>query len=71
MPILMQHEKHGFTHAYNANDKAYLENLGWSVKEEEVKQDEDAIRQAYFEKFGKKPHHMAKLETIKKALNDS
>lgn len=75
MPVRMQHPKHGFTHAYNTVDKAYLERLGW--REEVAKpvevttEDEDAaIRQAYFNKFGKKPHHMAKIETILKALND-
>lgn len=73
MPTLMSHPKHGFTHAYNTNDVSYLTALGWSVKEDkpEGKNEEEALRAAYLEKFGKKPHHMAKLETIKKALDDN
>lgn len=78
MPVRMQHPKHGYTHAYNTVDKAYLESLGWRVEEakpvepkvEITPEDEDAaIRQAYFNKFGKKPHHMLKIENILKALN--
>ena len=70
----MTHPLHGFTHAHNTNEVAYLVARGWSVEEEtqpEGKDDEEALRAAYFEKFGKKPHHMAKLETIKKALDDN
>ena len=69
----MAHPLHGFTHAYNNNEKERLEALGWGVEviKEIVLDDEAAIRKAYFEKFGKKPHHMAKLDTIKKALDDN
>lgn len=28
--IRMKHPLHGFHHAYNTNDVAYLEKLGWS-----------------------------------------
>ena len=70
MPIRMQHPNHGYMHAYNANDLAYLKALGWSVAEEpEVKEEETDLIAAYVAKFGKKPHHMAKPETIKKALD--
>lgn len=75
MAIRMAHPLHGFTHAYNNNEKERLEALGWGVEvvavAEIVLDDEAAIRKAYFEKFGKKPHHMAKLDTIKKALDDN
>ena len=77
MATRMMHPVHGFTHAYNNNDIAYLEKLGWSVEPNAetvaamTEADEIVIRKAYFDKFGKKPHHMAKLETIKKALDDN
>lgn len=78
MPIRMSHPKHGFTHAYNNNDISYLISLGWRVHVEEVKEvdkkvelSDDEIRAAYFKKFGKKPHHMAKIETLRKALDDN
>lgn len=94
MATRMAHPNHGFTHAYNNNDIAYLEKLGWSVEAEKKveyritidhdvehepepdsllmnEEDEEfLLKELYFVTFGKKPHHMAKLETIRKAIND-
>lgn len=70
MPTRMKHPIHGYTHAYNTNDLDYLKGLGWSVDEPEVKDEEGDVIAAYVAKFGKKPHHFTKLETIKKALDD-
>lgn len=76
MAILMQHPKHGFMHAYNTVEQKTLEGRGWTVKKDRPVEiapevEDEAIRQAYFNKFGKKPHHMMKIENILKALNDS
>lgn len=37
MEITMKHEKHGRTTAYNNNDVAYLESLGWEKETPIVK----------------------------------
>lgn len=70
MPIRMKHPDHGYTHAYNTNDRAYLEGLGWSAEEVKTESEMEAATRQYIEKFGKKPHHMLKLENILKALDD-
>lgn len=70
MAIRMKHPKHGFTHAYNTVDKTYLEGLGWSAEEVKTESEMEVATRQYTEKFGKKPHHMTKLENILKAIND-
>lgn len=50
-----------------ANAESYFENMGDSLGPT----DDAYVRAAYLAKFGKKPHHMMKLENIKKAVNDN
>lgn len=76
--IRMSHPKHGFHVVYNNSAVAEHEKLGWSVHVEPqpiVAEEEggtiDGVKADYFAKFGKKPHHLMKLENIQKALDDN
>ena len=77
--IRMSHPKHGFHIVYNNSAVAEHEKLGWSVHIEPQHVVVDAaednniedLKAAYFAKFGKKPHHLMKLENIQKALDDN
>lgn len=79
MTIRLSHPKHGFHNVYSEADVERHATHGWvrhvePVKAEPVKPVEDEtefLKAAYFHKFGKNPHHMMKLENIKKALNDN
>lgn len=66
MTILMEHAKHGRAHAYNVTELAAMQQNGWAKV-----MDDDAIRAAYLEKFGKPAHHLKKIETIRKELDDN
>lgn len=60
----MKHEQHGFTHVYNLMDEEQHRANGWV----EAGPVEAPLDEQYFAKFGKKPHHKMKPETIKDAL---
>ena len=39
----MKHPKHGWTHAYNPNEEAYLRSIGWVEDTPEVKIEQPAV----------------------------
>lgn len=49
--IRMKHEKHGFHIAYNNNEVAYLENLGWTKEAEEEKEEKPVKRGKLTKKY--------------------
>jgi len=78
--IFQMNENHGRHIAYSPTEAEYNEKHGWkTVTEEEFyagiyKKSEDAtpkdeLVNAYIEKFGKKPHHKMKPETILEKIN--
>jgi fatty-acid desaturase len=69
--ILMSHAEHGFHHAYTEAEVESNKKHGWAVYVGPVELNDEAVRQAYFEKFGKNPHHLMKMETIRKAVDDN
>lgn len=75
MIVRLKHEKHGIKYVYHEGELASDLKLGWTVDEEPlpVVTEEEEIDQAtidlYQSKFGKKPHHRMKLETILAELN--
>lgn len=74
MEIRLYHPKHGYHVVHNTNSLTHLQGIGWTVDDAYGKPkavDENAIREAYALKFGKRPHHMMKIENIKKALDDN
>ena len=76
MEIRLYHPKHGYHVVHSTNSLTHLQGNGWTVDDGYGKPivkavDENAIRDAYLLKFGKKPHHMMKIENIQKALDDN
>ena len=79
MEIRIFNPKHGWHVVYSHSEVERLAPHGWSVWVEPQHIVVDAagdnniedLKAAYFAKFGKKPHHLMKLENIKKALDDN
>ena len=84
MLIYMKHERHGRMPVYSYEEMKSNMEHGW-VEDKEVKvpkvqretkdvsEDSEEIEtpeDAYFKKFGKKPHHKMKLDTIIKKLEE-
>lgn len=44
--VRMKHPQHGFMHAYNSNEVAYLRKFGWAPEDEGLKPEQtaDAIK---------------------------
>ena len=77
--IFQVHSEHGRHIAYSPTEAENNEKNGWKTisKEEffgeQVSKDTDSsdgdLIAAYLQKFGKKPHHKMKIDTIKAAVN--
>jgi len=67
----MTHPNHGRMPVYSDGEIEYNSKFGWSVEED--KQEEKTVESPevlYEKKFGKKPHHKMKQESIIAALED-
>ena len=76
MIIAMRHEMHGIHIAYSDAEAKLAADNGW-VADRELSKElagqtpvDKSLADRYFEKFGKKPHHLAKAESIEKALRE-
>ena len=80
--IYQIHPEHGYHMATNKMEADANDKLGWRTVTEaefydrrpklapEVAAVVDDLEEQYEKKFGKKPHHKMKRETIEAALND-
>lgn len=74
--VTMKHPEHGTTQVYVVAEVEANKLNGWVVQEEkelavpEIASEELSLKERYFEKFGKAPHHRMIDETIELALKD-
>ena len=64
----MTHTKHGRMPVYNPTEIKVNQKHGWVLEIKNVVETK-SLEELYFAKFGKKPHHRMKPETIKAALD--
>ncbi len=79
--LYMKHPHHGRMPVYNQAEITSNQKNGWvlepaetvkvaPVRTAESKEDSGELEAKYEEKFGKKPHHRMKPESIEAALNE-
>lgn len=71
----MKHPMHGRMPVYSDSEIAYNAKLGWSLEDQEVietkvEEKQESIEDAYEKKFGRRPHHRMKQESIIAALEE-
>lgn len=66
----MTHAEHGRMPVYNPTEVEFNQKNGWVLETKDVAKAK-SLSELYFAKFGKKPHHRMKDETIKAALDGS
>lgn len=73
--IYQIHEDHGKHIAYSPQEAKFNEENGWKRVTKEVwlkhgyEKSDDTLAEQYEAKFGKKPHHAMKTETIEQQLH--
>jgi len=66
----MTHPKHGKMPVYNPTEIAVNKKHGWVLEKIKIHPAQDDLIAKYVEKFGKKPHHKMKIETIRAKLDE-